>query len=161
MRLTIAFCSLSLLLAACAKEAEDLAQDSGVLPSSCGSAGARLQATIGGASYCANGQVIATGDGASVVVTGVSLLGTTLIVQIDSVATGAFTVTEAANSLLYMENGTSYTLLPPDAGTITITHADTLARSLKADFSATLRNEMSGASRSVQGQLDVVWTDAE
>ncbi len=149
----------ALALTACMKDAEDVAQDSGVLPSTCGSPGNRLQATVDGGSYCANGQVVATGDGASVVVTGVSLLGTTLILQIDSLSIGTQAITEASNGLLYLENGTSYVVMPTEAGSITITEADTSARTLKAHFNATLRNEMSGAARQVQGQVDVAWTE--
>ena len=46
---TLSFCAMSalLLLTGCAKESLDVAQDVGLLPSTCGSDGARLQATTG------------------------------------------------------------------------------------------------------------------
>lgn len=149
------------LLASCLKDSEDLAQQAGLLPESCGSAGARLQATIGGSSYCASGHVQAVGDAHGVVVTGVSLAGVTLIVQLDSVALGTQAITEAANGILYMENGTAYTVLPGQSGALTITAADTAAHALKAGFSATLGNELSGQTRAIQGDLDVIWADSE
>ncbi|MBK9175128.1 MAG: hypothetical protein IPM46_02090 [Flavobacteriales bacterium] len=158
---TLAALSAIILLGSCLKDTEELAQDTGLLPSSCGSTGARLQATVGGSSYCANGQLIATGDGSSVLITGISLAGTTLIVQVDSLGTGIQAITEASNGLLYMENGNTYVVQPSEPGVLTITEADTTARILKASFSANLRNEMSGISRSVQGELDVVWSDGE
>lgn len=159
MRTITLITGCALLLAGCMKDTEELAQDMGVLPSTCGSAGARMQATIDGSSYCATGQVIATSDGSSAVVTGVSLLGTTLVLQLDSLGLGTQAMTEASNGLLYMENGTSYTIMSPDQGSLSITHVDTVARALKADFEAVLRNEMSGATRAVQGSLDVVWAE--
>lgn len=149
------------LLTACMKDSEDLAQQAGLLPATCGSAGARLQATVSGGSYCANGQVNAVGDGHSVVVTGLSLSGATLIVQVDSLALGTQAITEASNGLLFMENGNTYVMLPGQTGSLTITAVDTTARALKASFSATLGNEMSGVNRAIQGDLDVIWTQSE
>ena len=159
MRICIALASLAITLTGCIKDAEEIAQDTGVLPSTCGTQGARLQANVNGSVYCANGQVVATGNGASAVITRVSLMGTTLIVQVDSLGLGAQPITEASNGLLYMENGTSYTIMPPDQGQLNITMLDTAARALTASFSATLRNEMSGSTRAVQGELDVIWTE--
>lgn len=158
---TLATLSAVILLSSCLKDTEELAQDTGLLPSTCGSAGARLQATIGSGSYCANGQLIATGDGSSVMITGIGLSGSTLIVQVDSLGIGVQAITEATNGLLYMENGNSYTINPIEPGTLHITEADTAARVLKASFSANLRNDMSGITRNVNGELDVVWSDSE
>lgn len=149
------------LFTGCMKDSEDLAQQAGILPSTCGSAGARLQATVGSSSYCASGQVQATGDGHSVMVTGFNLTGATLIVQVDSLALGTQPITEASNGLLYMENGNTYVMQPGHSGSLTITTADTVARSLRAAFAATLWNELSGQTRAVQGDLDVVWTEGE
>lgn len=149
------------LLTSCMKDSDRLPQQAGSLPATCGSAGARLQATVNGGSYCASGQVTAVGDGHSVVVTGLSLSGATLIVQVDSLALGTQAITEASNDLLFMENGNTYVMLPGQTGSITITAVDTTARVLKASFSATLGNEMSGVNRAIQGDLDVIWTHAE
>lgn len=157
----LAFLVVALVATACTKDSEDLAQDTGILPSTCGSPGARLQATVAGDAYCANGQVVATGDGLSVIVTGVSVSGSTLVLQVDSVGVGTQFITEASNGLLFMESGSSYVVLPGQVGSITITQADSSARVLKASFAANLGNEMSGQSIAVQGEVDVTWTDNE
>ncbi len=157
----LALLAVSLLVVACTKESEEFAQSTGVLPTACGSPGARLQATIAGDAYCANGQVLATGDGLSVIVTGVSISGSTLVLQVDSIGLGTQFITEASNGLLYMESGSSYVVLPGQVGSITITQADTSARALKASFAANLGNEMSGQSVAVQGEVDVIWTESE
>lgn len=151
----------SIVLSSCLKDTEELAQDTGLLPSGCGSNGARVQASVDGASYCAGAQVLATGDGQSVIVTGVGLTGTTLIIQIDSLATGTQPMTEASNGLLYMENGSSFIIMPDQPGSISVTQLDTAARTIKATFDATVHNEMSGGSRAIVGSLDVQWTDGE
>lgn len=151
----------TLMLGSCLKDTEELAQDAGLLPSGCGSVGARIQATVDGSSYCASAQVNAVGDGQSVIVTGVGLTGTTLIVQVDSTALGMQSITEASNGVLYMENGSSFTVMPGQTGSLHITQLDTAARTIKASFDVTLHNEMSGSSRSVSGDFDVHWTEEE
>ena len=155
----LAIALLTAGLVSCAKDTEDLAQSAGILPSTCGSDGARVQATVDGNSYCGNAQVLATGDEGSVMVTGIDLLGNTLVIQLDSLALGQQAITDATNGLLYMASGTPYVVEPGNPGTLTITQVDTSARTVKADFDAMLRNEMSGNARHVVGSLDVVYTN--
>lgn len=150
--------ALLFVFASCAKETEDIAQETGILPNTCGSNGARIQAIIDGTTYCSNAQVLATGDEGTVIATGVDLLGNTLIVQADSLAIGVQPITDANNGLLYMQSGTPYVVMAGDPGTLTITAVDTIAHVLQASFSANLHNEMSGATRNVQGNVDVVYT---
>lgn len=155
------FATTSILFSACLKDSEEIAQDAGILPSGCGADGVRIQATVNGSSYCASAQVHAVGDGQSVIITGVGLTGTTLVLQIDSVALGTQAMTEAANGILYMETGTSYTVLPGTPGSLNITQLDTAAHTIKASFDATVHNEMSGSSRTISGNVDVQWTESE
>lgn len=154
----LAIALLTAGLVSCAKDTEDLAQSAGILPSTCGSDGARVQATVDGNSYCGNAQVLATGDEGTVIVTGVDLLGNTLIIQADSLVVGTQAITEATNGVMYMHSGTPYVVQQGQPGTLHITQVDTVAHILKADFDVLLRNEMSGASHAVQGSLDVVYT---
>ncbi len=148
-------------LASCQKDTTEVARDLGVLPSTCGQDGARMQATIDGASYCGNAQLIATGDEGTVIITGIDLTGNTLIVQVDSLAVGEQDITEATNGVMYMHNGSPYVVMPGETGTLTITQVDTTAHVLKANFSVTLRNDMNGISHGVVGSLDVVYTVGE
>lgn len=146
---------------ACAKDTTELAQDVGILPSTCGSDGARVEATIDGSSYCGSTHIIATGSEGTVIVTGVDLTGSTLVVQADSLALGEQAITDATNGVLYMQGNTPYVVMPGQPGTLTITQADTTAHVFKANFNVTLHNEMSGGTHAVQGSVDVVYTVEE
>lgn len=148
-------------LTACVKDEKEVAEDLGIVPSTCGSDGARLQATVEGSSYCATAQLIAVGDPSSVLVTGVDMLGSTLILQVDTLGVGTHTVSEAENSVLYMQTGTSYTAVGEDAGTITITAIDTVAHHLAATFDVTLHNEVSAAARTITGSVDVTYSPGQ
>jgi len=149
---------LALSLSSCAKDSVDVAQDLGLLPNTCGSDGARVQASIDGASYCASAQIIATGDGTSVIVTGVDLTGGTLVLQLDTLAVGDHAMTEAANSVLYMRTGTTYTIPSGGQGTLSIQIHDAQTRRLKATFTAPVFNELNGLTKQLQGEVDVTYS---
>lgn len=149
---------VALSLVSCAKEAQDVAQDLGLLPSGCGSDGARFQATIGETSYCAGAQILATGNATSALVTGVDLAGNTLVLQLDSLAMGEQVMTEASNNLLYMQTGVTFTIAPEVQGTLNITHLDTQARTLKATFQVPVFNVLNGATEQVEGEVDVTYS---
>lgn len=157
----VTYITIIAALSGCAKDTAELAQDAGILPSTCGSDGARIQATIDGASYCGSAQVIATGSEGTVIVTGVDLTGSTLIIQADSLVVGEQAITDATNGVLYMHNSAPYVVMPGQPGTLTITHVDTSAHVFKANFNVTLHNEMSGGTHAVQGSVDVVYTVEE
>lgn len=155
---TIALLAAFLSLASCAKETQDIAQDLGLIPGGCGTEGARLQASVGGEPYCATAQIIATGDGSSVIVTGIDLAGSTLILQLDTLALGEHPMNEASNGALYMQAGTTYTIAPSVAGVLTISAHDPDARKLKASFDVPVFNEMNGVTKQVQGEVDVTYS---
>lgn len=146
----------AIALVSCTMGSTELAQDTGILPSTCGNDGACIEATIDGTDHCGSAQVIITGEES--IVTGVDLVGNTLIVQADELLVGNHEVTDASNGLLYMQSGTPYVITPGDPGTLTITQVDTTAHVLKGSFNAHLHNEMSGSSRHVAGSFDVVYT---
>jgi hypothetical protein len=152
--------SIGLLLlvisfSACGKEALDVAQDVGILPSGCGSDGARLQASVDGEDYCASAQVLAIGDGTSVMITGLDLLGNTLVLQLDTLGVGEHAMTEAANGVLYMESGNSYTVAPDVSGVLSISSHDPATRTLKASFAVPVYNALNGVTKQLQGNLEV------
>jgi len=149
---------LALSFSSCAKETLDVAQDIGLLPSGCGADGARFQASIAGSAYCASAQIIATGDGSSVIVTGIDLAGNTLVLQLDTLAVGEHPMNEASNGALYMQAGTTYTIAPNVAGVLTISAHDPDARKLKASFDVPVLNEMNGVTKQVQGEVDVTYS---
>jgi hypothetical protein len=149
---------LAFLFSSCAKDSVDLAQDLGILPNTCGSDGSRVQASVDGDSYCANAQIIAMGDGTSVIVTGVDMTGGTLVLQLDTLAVGDHAMTEASNGVLYMHVGTSYTIPSGGQGTVSIVLHDAQTRRLKATFSAPVFNELNGVTKQVQGEVDVTYS---
>ena len=149
------------LFTGCVKAGKEVAEEIGIIPSTCGTDGARLEAEVDGASFCADGQVVAVGDGSTANVTGLALLGSTITLQLDTLALGSFNIDEANNAILYMSLGTPYVSMGEAAGTLTITHCDGAARHVKGEFTATVRNEMSGAQKNLSGSFDVVYSDGE
>lgn len=148
-------------LVACAKAGKKVAEELGLVPSTCGSDGARVQAEIDGASFCADANITAMSDGTSASITGIGLLGNTFSVQLDSLAVGTRTVSEATNSILFMQAGTPYVVIGDSAGWLAIDHHDAAARRLKARFQATVFNEMNGRSKPLSGSVDVTYTVTE
>ncbi len=148
-------------LTACAKAGKEVAEELGIIPSTCGADGARVQAQVDGSSFCGDAQVVAVSDGISATVSGITLLGNTLSIQLDTLAPGTYTISEAENAVLYMAIGTPYTSMGDSAGSVTISSHDAAAHSLKATFAATVRNEMSGSTKAISGSVDVTYTDGQ
>lgn len=148
-------------MVACTKEEADLAQSTGILPATCGTAGARLQATVDGASFCATAQLIAMGDESSVMVTGVDVTGNTILLQVDTLATGVFSISALENAMVYMHTGTNFAVDPAHPGSLTITHYNADEHTIKAAFAVTLLNELDGATRTLDGDFDVTYTVGE
>jgi len=146
---------------ACMKDQQEVAQDVGIIPSTCGTAGSRMQASVDGASYCANAQLIATGDESTVMVTGVDLLGSSIILQVDTLVPGSFEINEMNNAVVYMQTGTAYAIDPTHPGMLTITAHNATTHNLKAAFDVTLLNELDGSTRTVVGDFDVDYTISE
>jgi hypothetical protein len=141
-------------LSACATE--ELA-DVIVPGDTCGSDGARVQATVAGNDWCANASVLGVGDGSSVTITGINLLGGTLVLQLDSLATGVQPINEVSNGVMYMNASLPYTPLNSDPGVLTIATLDTTAHRVKGSFEVTL-HAAGGGSKAMNGAFDVQYT---
>ena len=113
--------ALSILAQSCVKETQEMAEEVGLAPATCGTDGARLQATVSGASYCATAQVIATGDNGSALVSGLDLTGNAIVLQFDDLAVGAHAITAGENGVMYMSMGSTYVVGPDQSGTLTVT----------------------------------------
>ena len=148
-------------LTACAKAGKEVAEELGIVPSSCGSDGARVQATIDGDSFCADGHIMAVSDGTSANISGIGLLGSTITVQLDTLAEGTYVINEAENAVLFMALGTPYVSMADQPGTLTISSHSATDHRLKAAFEATVRNEMSGNTKVVVGTVDVAYSITE
>jgi hypothetical protein len=149
---------IALPFQSCVKDTAEIAQEVGLLPAGCGSDGARLQATVGGSSYCATAQLLAVGGEGSVMLTGVDLSGNTLILQLDTLGVGTHAITEASNSMVYMQAGSSFVTGPDSEGTLIIEQHNASTRRLKGTFAAPVFNELSGETRQAEGQFDVTYT---
>lgn len=150
--------TLALLLAGCAKDAAETAQDMGLLPEGCGMANARLQATVDNASFCASLQLTAVGDGSSLIVTGVNAAGTTLVLQVDDVLPGVHPITAASNGILYMQAGVSYTVASGTEGQFTVLVHDTATHRFEGSFDVLLTNDQNGATRQLSGDVVVSYS---
>ncbi len=158
---TLSACLLVALLVSCTKNAKEVAEELLPIPSGCGQDGARVQATLEGSSFCANAQVLAVSDGASLMITGLSMLGTSLMLQVDSIAVGSQPIGAGGNDMLLLQTGTAYVPAPGQPGTLVVTLADTTAHRFTASYDITLRNEDNASTRQVQGTVDVTWTDGD
>lgn len=148
----------ALLVSGCAKQAQDIAQDLGLIPEECGVNGSRVSATFNDNTYCANAQVIAAGDGSSVMVTGIDLSGATLVIQLDTLATGDHPIDEARNAVLYSSMGSTWTVPTGAVGQLHIEAHDTQSHRLKASFSAPVQDALSGTPRNLEGSLEVTYS---
>jgi len=120
----------------------------------CGSSGARVEANVDGTDWCANTSVIGVGDGTSVIITGISLLGGTLVIQADSLAAGPHVISEASNTIMFTNLSLPYTPLNSDPGQLVIATLDTAARRVTGTFQVDLHAD-GGGSKPVSGAFDV------
>jgi hypothetical protein len=151
--------TLAISLLSCAKESREVAQDLGLVPAGCGTEGMRLDVSVDGNTYCPDATLVAIGSGGSVMISGVDLLGTTLVLQLDESTVGQHVITEAANSVLYMHLGSTFTVAPGVEGSLVISAHDPATRRLQGSFQVSLFNELNGQTRQVAGDLDVTWTE--
>lgn len=142
----------SVLLIACAKE--DPVQDL-ILPDTCGSNGARMEATVGGNDWCANAHVQGMGSDGTAILTGVSLSGGTMVLEVDTLSTGVRPISEATNSVLYTSMEGSYTVPADGHGTLTLTDYDPTSGRLKGTASVGLRLNGDGVAKQVELSFDV------
>jgi len=158
MRYLLPFVLLTALSTGCAKDAAEVAQEVGLLPSTCGTDGARLQADAGGGAFCARAQVVAMGDGATVMISGFDLTGTSLVVQVDMPDVGSHPIDQASNAILYTHAGAVFGAGADTAGELVIELHDEAARRIRGRFEAELINVQNGEVRSVRGSFDVTYT---
>ena len=157
MNKLIALCILALcsgvLLIACQKE-ETLAAITGQ-PTTCGHDGARIHASIGGSDWCASTSVIATASDATLSATGISLIGGTLTFSIDSMHIGTQSVTDGANSALFVDLSGNYTISPGDPGQLVITAYDDAAHHVEGTMNVRLHLNGDGATKQVDADFNL------
>ena len=148
--------ALFLLATGCAKE---VGEELGLIPTGCGSDGARLEAIVNGTSWCADANLTAAANGDEILVNGITITGGTLTFQLDSMAVGVHPLNEGNNSVLLTTFGLPYLSTDTDPGVITVLAHDTAANRLQAEFTVTLHTELDGSNREVSGSMDVTYVE--
>jgi hypothetical protein len=156
LRLSLGSLALLFVLCSCQKEEDPI---SPVINDTCGQDGARMQATIGGGSFCANASLIAQANDGTLMISGVSLTEGSLVLSIDSMAVGTQALTEASNGALYTSMGGSYTVAQNDPGTITISSLDAGSHRAKGTCSVPLHLNGEGEVKQLEATFDVTWTE--
>ena len=158
MRTTTPTIALAAVLLITSCRPDDL-QDTPLLSTDCGMEGSRIEMTVDGDDWCANASVLAIGSGHGVVlITGVTLSGSVITLQIDSIAEGGFAIDEMNNAVLFMEGGSSFTSTDASPGTLTVLWSDTVAYRVSGTIEVTLYDAEDPATRSVEGSFDVTYT---
>jgi hypothetical protein len=148
------YLSFALALSLCSCVKDNPVADAVIAPDVCGADGARMQATIGGGDWCASGSVLAVGSGTSAIITGISLAGGTLVINVDSVAVGEQAVSEAFNSVLYSSLEGSYVVPEATMGNLHITAYDPTAGRIQGTATAELRLNGEGATKQISATFD-------
>lgn len=150
--------ALATLFSACAMEENPVVQ---TITPGCGTDGNRMEADLGGASFCAEGNLTAIAGEGGLIINGLALNGVSLTLQVDSLFVGQHESNEASNNMLLMEQGQSYTVAPGAEGTITVDSHDAVTNSVRGSFAAGLLNAESGVQRSVGGTFEVTYTNQQ
>jgi len=161
IRSTFLLVLTAVVFASCAKVGKEVAEEIGLVPETCGSDGSRVQVDLDGTAFCADANITAMSDGTSASISGVSLLGNTFTIQVDSIATGTQRISEASNAVLFLSAGTPYVSIGDSAGWLMIDGYDAATRRLRAHFQARVHNEMNGQTKTLAGSVDVTCGSVE
>jgi hypothetical protein len=153
--------TLLLLVTACTKEDDPpLVPGTGGATADCGTPGSRLQATIDGSAYCPDVNLFAALGAGAITMSGLSSMGSTLTLEIDSLGVGSYSMSETANTLLHTTTlGLGYMSSDSDPATLTITEHDTTLRRIKGSFAGTLYSAIGAAPKNITGSFDMLYTE--
>ncbi len=149
--------TLALFVLSCQKP-EEVVPSPLAMPSAeqCGEAGARLQAVFDGNDWCANVNLFASPASGEITINGLSTAGSTLTLQLDTMAPGTYDMSTSANVLLFTTSfGIGYMSADPFPTTLTIIEHDTVADRIKGSFSGQLTAAIGGGPRSIEGSFDM------
>lgn len=162
MRHNTHFASLALaciLFASCGKDKDDIPTPLGGGSTECGTSGARLQATFDGASWCANASLFAAlAD--ILTVNGITSMGSTLTMELDSLGVGTYAMSAESNRLLFTTNlGLAYNTTDEQPATLNITSHNVATRRVQGNFSGNLSAVLGGADKAISGSFDLFYVD--
>jgi hypothetical protein len=147
------------LLSACDKEKDDPVTPAPASSTTCGIAGARLQATFQGAAFCANASLF--GDlGTHLTVNGIASNGATLSMELDSLEVGAYEMDGSTNYMIFTSAlAMAYETVTPTPATLTIISHDTAANRIQGSFSGPVVEPIGSTSAQISGTFDVTYTE--
>lgn len=154
---TLLTLSALVFVTACKKDEDEPAPTP--TPASCGVAGARLQATFDGTSFCANTSLFAD-QAIGLTVNGIASNGATLTLELDSLAAGTHPIKSGTNTVLFTTTmALAYTAVDADPGTLTITSHDTATNHIQGSFEAPLYSGLGGAPKNISGSFDLFYIE--
>ncbi|MBL7953074.1 MAG: hypothetical protein JNM62_15300 [Flavobacteriales bacterium] len=148
-----------LSLFSCKKE-DDAAPVVSAPAALCGIAGARLQASFAGESFCANASLF--GDlGADVItINGISTAGMTLTLELDSLEVGTYAMTTDVNHALYTTGmGLAYESSDATPATLTIDSHDTGSNRIRGSVMGPLTEPLGGTSATITASFDITYIE--
>lgn len=123
-------------------------------------AGARLQATFVGESFCANASLF--GDlGADVItINGISTSGMTFTLELDSLEVGTYEMRTEVNHALYTTGiGLAYESTDGTPATLTIESHDTGSNRIRGSVNGPLTEPLGGTSANIAATFDITYIE--
>ena len=154
---------ITLLVLSCQKP-EDVVPSPFSMPSAeeCGEAGARLQATFDGSDWCANVNLFCSPASGEITINGLSTAGSTLTLQLDTMAPGTYDMSTSANVVLFTTSfGIGYMSTDSLPTTLTISEHDMDADRIKGSFNGQLITALGGDPKSISGSFDMNYVPEE
>lgn len=147
------------LLTACDKEKDDPATPAPATPTTCGVAGARLQASFQSNAFCANASLF--GDlGTHLTVNGIASNGATLTLELDSLEVGSYEMDGSTNYMIHTSAlAMAYETVNATPATLSITSHDTGANRIQGSFSGPLVEPIGGTSAQISGTFDITYAE--
>jgi hypothetical protein len=156
---TLLLAAVIIPITACKKEKDEPAAPAPAA-AQCGIPGARLQATFDGAAWCPNVSLFADLGAGVMTINGMTMMGSTLTLELDSLSPGTYEMKEFTNSILFTTTlAAAYRSTDEAPASLVITAHDTGAKRIQGSFSGQLYSDLSGASKPVTGSFDMTYLD--
>jgi len=147
------------LFVSCSKDKDDPATPAPSTPATCGIAGARLQASFQGATFCAN--TFLFGDlGTHLTVNGIASNGATLTLELDSLEVGSYEMDGSTNYMIHTSAmALGYETVNATPATLNIASHDTASNRIQGSFSGPIVEPAGGTSAQISGTFDITYTE--
>jgi hypothetical protein len=121
----------------------------------------KVSATLNNVTWCADSICFADYSGIQMTVFGQTFDGASILLELDDVAPGVYSMGTDVNHILYIDNmGMAYESTDDNPGEIVITQNNTATNSFKARFNVVLRNPLFATSLPLtSGNIDVLYTE--